>query len=342
MSPVPDDFRPLPLLGNPHVQTLLGTFLSGPAPRLVSHPYRVPLSDGDQLVLHDSVPPGWQPGGRIALLVHGLGGDHRSSFLVRLARRLLSQGVRVFRLDLRGCGLGIALARRPYHAGCSDDVRAAVEAIHRSSPSSPVVLLGGSLGGNIVLKLAGEAADRPVPGLERVAAVSPPIDLEGCAALIALPRNRLYEKHFVQTLLHLAQQRARLFPDLPAVRFPRRMTLRLFDELYTAPLSGFRDALDYYRRAAALPFIPRITVPTLILTARDDPFITPDPFEQLEGLPAVRVRVLTQGGHLGFIGRDGTGGIRWAEQRLVEWVCRFDELWREVRAVPSAAASVSR
>src|SRR6202011_5033361 len=120
----------------------------------------------------------------------------------------------------------------------------------------------------------------PVPGLERVAAIAPPIDMVRCAALLALRRNRLYDLYYVRELM--AQVRQRQFPDLPRPRFPRRMTLQRFDDLWTAPLWGFADALDYYRRASALPLVPHVPVPALILTARDDPFIAVEPFEQLQ------------------------------------------------------------
>jgi len=314
------EFRPLPLLGNPHLQTLLGTWLRGPAFHLGSRERHVLLDDGDRLVLHDSVPELWRKGGRIALLVHGLGGSHRSSHLQRMAGFLLPRGVRVVRMDLRGCGRGTTLARRSYHAGCSDDVRAAVAEVHRWSPTSPLVLVGFSLGGNIVLKLAGEAGSQPVPALERVAAIAPPVDLERCATLIERPRNRLYELHFVRELVALARRRQHYFPDSRPLRFPRRMTLRLFDDLYTAPRSGFADALDYYRRASSLPLLLSIKLPTLILTARDDPFVAVDPLEMLTAPPNVEVRILARGGHLGFLGWDGAGGIRWAERRVAEWV----------------------
>src|SRR5436190_1797165 len=186
------DFRPLFLLGNPHVQTLLGAFLPGkvcPPPRR-RHVVRLP--DGDGLMLYENTPPRWRPGEPMALLLHGLTGTHASPHVVRLAAQLLARQVRVFRVDQRGVGLGLHLARGTYHAGRSDDVRQVLAVLHRWSPSSPLWLVGVSLGGNLALKLAGEAADDPVPGLARVAALAPPIDLHRCAQLIEMPRCRMY------------------------------------------------------------------------------------------------------------------------------------------------------
>ena len=119
-----------------------------------------------------------------------------------------------------------------------------------------------------------------------------------------------------------ARRRHLHFPDLPPPSWPRRLTVRLFDDLYTAPRCDFADALDYYRRTSSLPLIPRIEVPALILTARDDPFIPVGPFEELRAPDNVEVRVVERGGHLGFLGPDGAGGIRWAERRVAEWVAR--------------------
>jgi predicted alpha/beta-fold hydrolase len=317
------DFRPLRFLSNPHLQTLLGNLLRGPAFRHPTLERQVLLPDGDRLVLHDSVPPRWQAGAPIALLVHGLGGSHSSGYMHRVARLLLRRGVRAVRMDLRGSGRGAALARRTYNGGCSEDVRAAALEVLDWSPSSPMLLLGFSLGGNIVLKFAGEAAAQPLPGLRRVAAVAPPIDLVHSARLISAPRNRLYELYFLRNLVRQVRLQQRSFPDQPALRFPPRLTLRRFDDLYTAPRGGFRDALDYYQRASSLPLIGNITVPTLILAARDDPFVPVEPFESLPRLAHLEVCLANHGGHLGFLGRDGAGGIRWAEQRVVDWATRL-------------------
>jgi predicted alpha/beta-fold hydrolase len=315
-----DDFHPLPLLSNPHLQTLIGFFFEFTRYTFPTQQRFLRLSDGDTLVLHDSVPRAWRPGDRMALLIHGLTGSHRTPHIVRVAAQLLGEGVRVVRMDLRGTGAGLALARRFYHAGRSDDVRAALAEMHRWSPASPLLVLGVSLGGNLALKMAGEMPEHPVPGLSRVAVIGPPIDLEFCCAKLARPGNRLYERNFVTVLVAEARNRARYFPDQPPPRFPRRLTMRLFDDLYTAPRCGFADAFDYYRRASSAPLLGRISVPTLILTARDDPFIAVEPFEALRLPDNVTLVILQHGGHIGFLGWDGAGGIRWADRRIIAWL----------------------
>ncbi len=321
VPPVPP-FRPLPLLGNPHVQTVLANLLPGQKLRYASQCYSLVMPDGDCLVGHDSLPPRWRPGQGVVLFVHGLGGSHRSKYMIRLANALLDRGLRVVRLDLRGAGAGAGLARTLYNGGCSADVRAAVAAVHSWTPASRIDLVGMSLGGNIILKLAGEAAAAPVPGLGRVAAVSPPIDLEACAVLLAAPSNRSYEKFYVRSLIRQVRRHQHFFPDLPVVRFGRATTLRLFDDRYTAPRGGFGDAVDYYRRSSAFPLLERIQARTFILSARDDPFIAVEPFERLRLPDGMEVHLVPRGGHLEFLGWDGAGGLRWGEQRVVDWLTR--------------------
>ena len=315
-------FRPLPFLTNPHVQTLLSYLLDTRAPSLRARRRLLHLPDGDLLVLHDSVPPTWQPGQPVVMLVHGLCGSHRSGALVRVAANLLRQGIRIVRLDLRGAGMGLGLARKTYTGACSQDVRDAAEEVQRWCPTSPLYLTGFSLGGNLVLKMAGEAADRPLTNLAGVAAVAPPIDLVRCAALLGSPHNRIYEQYFVRNLVHLVTCQQWHFPDGPQIRFPRRLTMHQFDDLVTAPMWGFQNALDYYRQGTSVHLLPRIQVPTLILTARDDPFIAVEPFETMPATPQLEIHIAQHGGHLGYLGWDGTGGIRWAERHVAEWVLR--------------------
>lgn len=319
-------FRPLPFLGNPHVQTVLANAwawsLGAPAATVRT----MALPDGDALALHESIPPAWQTGGKIAVLIHGLAGCHRSGYMLRLTKRLTRMGVRVTRLDLRGAGAGMKLARRFYCAACSEDVRAVLEALHREHPTSPLLLFGFSLGGNIVLKLAGEAAQQPVAGLVAVAAVGPPIDLERCSDLIT--RQRFYDQFYARQLIAQVREHANHFPDLPPIAFPHRATLREFDDHYTAPRWGYRGASDYYQRASVTSLIPAIRVPCLILTSRDDPFIALDPFLEAGSSPSVTVQITTHGGHLGYLGHDGQGGLRWAETRVVEWALEEADRWQ--------------
>ena len=315
-------FRPLPFLGNPHVQTILGSFYGGRTPPLSARFRTLALPDGDRLALYDSRPSSWKPGGWMVLMAHGLGGSHRATYAVRLATLLLPHGIRVVRMDLRGAGRGVSLARGVYNGGCSEDVRAVVAELRRWDPAARIVLVGFSLGGNIMLKLAGEAADRPVPGLEAVAALGPAIDLERCSDLINLPANRIYDRHFARLLVRQVQQQRHFFPDLPMFNFPRDPTLRQFDDIYTAPRGGFASAVDYYRRSSSGPLIPQIEVPTLLMTARDDPFIAAAAFDELPARKNVEVRIEERGGHLGFVGVDGRGGVRWAEPQLADWILR--------------------
>lgn len=311
-------FRPFPFLSNPHVQTILGNLWKGPPVKFASSLQVIPLPDGDALAAHDTIPPGWRAGGPVLVLVHGLGGSHQSAMIQRLANAFTAHGIRTVRVDLRGAGAGVHLARRVYNAASADDVRAAAEFIHRQTPASPLFLVGISLGGNVVLNMAGAAAARPLPGLCGVAALSPPVDLVLCSAMLAtLP---FYDHYYARTLRIQVRQNEVHFPGLPPAQLPRKLTMRLFDDLYTAPRGGFADAIDYYRRASSLKVIPHIQVPTFILSARDDPFIPVPPLEQLQRHTNLDIQLVAHGGHLGFLGTGGACGLRWGERRLAEWI----------------------
>jgi predicted alpha/beta-fold hydrolase len=316
-------FRPLPGLGNPHAQTILGTLWSGRVRPLQSRTHLVRLRDGDSLLLYDSVPAGWTSAGWAALVLHGLGGSHQSGTVRRMTAALLAEGFRVARVNLRGAGTGLPFARRLYHGGCSDDARAAAEFLAGLAPHTPLVLIGFSLGGNVALKLAGEAALHPLPGLGGVAAISAPLDMPRCCAMLARPGNRFYDRWYTGKLTNQVRRHRRIFADLPAVSFPRGLTLREFDDTFTAPAWGFADALDYYRKASSLTWVPQIRVPAYLVTSRDDPFIAVESFEDLPAREGLTVQIAECGGHLGFLGDDGAGGVRWAERRVLDWALRL-------------------
>ncbi len=313
-------FRPLFLLRNRHVQTLLGARASFARPP-PSRTMQVALGDGDRLALEVATPPRWSEGDRTAVLVHGLCGCHGSSYQVRLARKLYDRGVRAVRLNLRGCGSGEGLARRPYHSGRSRDVLTAIDQLRRETPDSSIDLIGFSLGGNIVLKMVGELGDRALGRLRHVIALCPPVNLLACAWRISRPAARVYEHYFVRLLCRSVHERHRRFPELGIPRLPSRLSLFEFDDLYTAPQCGFLNAVDYYQRASSAPLIPNIRVPTALLFAADDPLIDIDSLDHIDRPAHVELHKTTRGGHLGFLGRSHDSvGLRWMDSRILEWL----------------------
>jgi predicted alpha/beta-fold hydrolase len=310
------------LIRGGHAQTLIGAVLPGrrAAYRAVKH--HVALDDGDAIVLHDDRPGGWQCGDPAVLLMHGLAGCHLSSYMIRLAAKLNDLGVRAFRMDHRGCGAGYRLARLPYNAGRSDDALAAIQKIIELCPESKVGVVGFSLSGNLTLKLLGERPELVPPEVVCASAINPPIDLSACMQGLLRPTNRIYDLRFVKLLDRHLRVRKKQMPDIPMAdyRGPSRRLIDL-DDAYTAPVSGYENAEHYYARCSSDQFIGDIRIPTLILTARDDPLIPVDPFERLSLPAAVKLHIAESGGHLGYVARRGQDADRrWMDWRILDWL----------------------
>lgn len=315
-------FRPHPLLRGAHAQTLGGVFFPGRLPEYRALQHRVPLADGDQIVLHDDCPENWRDGGRTALLIHGLGGCHQSVYMCRIAEKLHKRGVRSFRMDLRACGAGLELARRPYHSGRSEDAAAALQRIAALCPGSPTTLVGFSLGGNIALKLLGECGRDPPGNLDSAMAVSPPIDLIESSRWLARRANRFYDRYFARLLWRRLHEWRSLVPDAAMVAFARRpRRLIELDDVYTAQVCGFGTAENYYRQCSSGPMLSEIRLPTLILASRDDPLVPAHAYGCFALSECVTLRLSEGGGHLGFIAaRSRDPDRRWMDWRVVEWV----------------------
>jgi hypothetical protein len=307
-------FRPPRWLRNPHLQTILPVLL----PPRVNVPFeraRLELADGDFLDLD------WSRSGaaRVAILSHGLEGCSRNGYIRGMAAALVKAGWDVLAWNFRGCGGEINRLPRFYHSGETNDLAAVItDAAERYAQ---VALVGFSLGGNVTLKYLGEAAAHPK--IVAAAAISVPIDLASCARALDERRgNRIYLRRFLATLLAKAAAKALHFPEqLGAFSARRVRTIAEFDELVTAPLHGFRDAADYWARASARQFLPRIAVPTLLLNARDDPFLTASCFPETEAGGSQRLFLETppHGGHVGFL--DYPRRLRrWSEARVVEFL----------------------
>jgi len=316
-------FRPHPLLKNRHAQTFYGALTRGYAPRYRARQHRIELADGDCLVLHDDCPPTWQTRDRAALLLHGFVGCHNSPYLPRITHKLTGAGCRVFRLDQRGHGAGAALARQAGHAGRTEDAAAALAEIERLCPGSPCVLVGFSLGGNMALRLLGLWGAAAPPMLVRAMAIAPPIELRRCALNLRRGMNPVYDRSFTRRLVRFLRYKARIFPEYAALRLaPPPRTVLEFDQRITGPHAGFGTANRYYRQSSAAPVLERIAVPTLILSACDDPLIPPEIFARARVSPHVAIHLTECGGHMGFVS-DGSAGDpdrRWMDWRVVDWV----------------------
>lgn len=306
-----------------HLQTLLPAFLPRenrlppPEDRLFTVEPEV------QVLCHCH----WQPGREqrlTVMIVHGLEGSAGSQYVIGNANKAWAKGWNVVRMNIRNCGGTQNLSATLYHSGLSGDVRAIVQTLIEQEGLQRIALIGYSMGGNQVLKAAGEWGAEAPKQLRAVTAVSPGIDLDACATLLHLWRNRIYELHFVVSLKKNMRQKAKLFPgrfDKVSLRGLR--SIRDFDERITAYYSGFQGASDYYYRASAARVIERIAVPTFILHALDDPFITitPETRAKIVANPRIRLLETRHGGHCGFLSaaRDGYDG-RWAERKIMEFL----------------------
>jgi predicted alpha/beta-fold hydrolase len=314
-------FEPHPWIRGGHAQTIVGRFLPGRPLRLPSTYHEIDADEGDRLTVLQSLPAGWSPGDPLALMIHGLAGDARAPYLVRVAIRLVARGIGVVRMNLRGAGAGFGSARGTYHAGRTDDLRRVVRWMARRAPGSPIALVGFSLGANLVLKLAAEATTEPLDGLSAVVAANPPIDLAACCRHLQRHSNGVYDRHFVRMLRREVIRLHQLYPELGPPDTGRVSSLQEFDDLYTARRNGFASAAHYYAHSSAAPLIPQITIPGLVVHAADDPFIAVDPFYRVCFPPGLALELFPSGGHLGYLGRKvWSGDCRWLDMRLTAWL----------------------
>ena len=259
------------------------------------------------------------------IVVHGLEGSSDSQYMQGIARDGLGMGMNVVLMNQRNCGGMDHFAPTLYNSSLSGDVAAVVRNVIENDGISQFALIGFSMGGNLVLKLAGEwGRDGNAPAQFRaVAAVCPAMDLAASADALHEPSNRIYEYYFLMQLFRRLRLKARLFPDkFDVSRLRGISSLRMFDDRITAHYCGFTGADDYYARAAAANVVDRIAVPTLIIHAKNDPFIRmqPETLQRIAANPNITYVETDDGGHCAFIGvrngkryGDAADDGRWAE-----------------------------
>jgi uncharacterized protein len=325
-------FVPHPLFSGPHAQTIVSSkhFPRRRAFREESALYESRLFEvepGTSVLLKCR----WQSERRAAptlLLLHGLEGSTDSLYVLGTAQKAYRRGFNVVGMNMRNCGGTEHLAATLYHSGMTDDIRRVIlEELTGREGLSEIFLTGFSMSGNMVLRLAGDYGTRAPTALKGVAAISPSIDLDSCAAALERRGNALYRWSFVSHLRDRVRRKGRLQPGTYDTQTLRRVrTIREFDERITAPHGGYRDASDYYARTSSRPVIGDIRVPTLIIHSADDPLIPVEPFhdEAIAANPEVLLVITRRGGHVGFLSDRAEGEDRhWAENRLVEF---FDSL----------------
>ena len=339
-------FKPRRWLGGGHVQTL--------ASFLITRHFRVPAPE-ERLI---EVAPGvkvlchchWQADRARALtiiIVHGLEGSSESQYMLGITEKALAAGMNVIRYNQRNCGGTGALATVLYHSGLSEDVAAVAREVIARDGVSRLALVGFSMGGNIVLKLAGEWGSEAPPQLRAIAVCCPALDLAPSADALHEPSNRIYEKYFLWALRRRMLQKARLFPehfDVSRLRGVR--SLREFDDKVTAYYCGFTGVDDYYDRASAAHVVERIAVPALLLYAANDPFIriTAETRRKIASNKNITFVETSDGGHCAFVGTRDRAALRygagagngsedryddrcndgfWAEHEIVNFLRRF-------------------
>jgi predicted alpha/beta-fold hydrolase len=256
------------------------------------------------------------------VLWHGMEGSVASSYMLTTGDKAFRAGFNVVRVNFRNCGGTEHLSPTLYHGGLTEDLRVVIAELIEQDHLPQLFIAGFSLGGNMVLKVAGEYGDSPPPELRGVCAVSPSIDLRASTNLIARRRNWIYQQNFLLSLKNRIKVKEKLFPDrYDSTGLEDVRSVEQFDNRYVAPHFGFADANDYYAKASSLPFISRIRIPTLIIHAKDDPFIPFEPMRDpaIAANPYVLLLATERGGHVAFVSANAGEDRFWAESCLVEF-----------------------
>lgn len=303
-----------------HLQTIYPV-LAAPRPRVSYRRERWDTPDGDFIDLdwlkQDSAKP-------LVALFHGLEGGSRSHYAAALMAALQDSGWRGVVIHFRGCSGTINRLRRAYHSGDSAEIDWILRRLKRLHAAGDLFAAGVSLGGNALLKWLGESRAAAAEVIAAAAAVSAPVDLTAAGNALDAGFNLIYTRHFLASMKRKTLAKLERFPDLcDRERVLRARTLRAFDNVVTAPLHGYRDTGDYWLRASSKPLLRSIVVPTLMVNARNDPFLPahalPLPHEVSS---AVTLELPATGGHAGFVAGVFPGRLDWLPQRILDFFAR--------------------
>jgi uncharacterized protein len=308
-------YRPPFFLFNAHLETIYPALFR----RVALSPYereRIHTPDDDFLDL------GWLKKGHSKLVViqHGLEGNADRPYVRGMAKAFFENGFDVLSWSYRGCGNEVNRQARFYHSGATDDLHTVIEHAVKKDQYRDIFLVGFSLGGNMTLKYLGER--QVLPQIKKAVVFSVPLDLEASCRKISTPSNRIYAQRFLKSLKNKVREKSKIMQGLDASKLDAIKSILEFDDVYTAPIHGYKGAIDYYTRCSSIHFLNDIQIPTLIVNTKNDPFLSPEcyPVKQLEGHPYVKLETPERGGHVGFalLSKDG---LYWSEQRALQWMC---------------------
>jgi uncharacterized protein len=310
-------YSPPMLCSNAHVQTIMPSLL-----RKVSginyQRERIDTPDGDFLDLDWSK----EGSGRLAIVLHGMEGDSGRHYVLGMVKALNRGGWDSVALNFRGCSGECNRKARFYHSGDTQDLHTTVSHVNAENNYSEIALIGFSLGGNVILKYLGEQAGNLHPLIKKAVAFSVPCDLRACEVKITRSGGGIYLKRFLRLLHKKIKMKMQVMPgSIDDNGYNQIKTLKDFDDRYTAPLHGFRDALDYYEKSSCGPFLGKISIPTLLVNSADDPFLAESayPVQEARASAHLVLEVTDFGGHVGFLAFNGTGNY-WSESRAVAFL----------------------
>ena len=304
-------------LYGPHLETIYPALLR----RVALTPYtreRISTPDDDFLDLD------WlqKDSRKLVIISHGLEGNSKRPYMKGMAKALHDNGFDVLAWNFRGCSEEMNRQLRFYHSGATDDLHSVIQHVIENKKYQEIFLIGFSLGGNITLKYLGERSVADI--IKKAVAFSVPMDLKTSCEKISKPRNRIYSNRFLKSLKEKILVKSRDRKELDTSKLSRIKTLTEFDDCYTAPLHGFKDANDYYKQCSSIGFVQNIKTPTLIINTLNDPFLSQEcfPTQLLEDHAFVKLQILSRGGHVGFT-QFNKNGLYWSEQRALEFLSDY-------------------
>ncbi len=317
---VDSTYRPPPLLSNGHLQTLLPHFLR--TVRAVNY-QRERIDTPD----HDFLDLDWARTGsrRLAVIAHGLEGDSTRHYLLGMVRALAKRGWDVVAWNARGCSGEPNRMLRFTHSGAIEDLQAVLSQVLSAGNYSQLALIGFSLGGNLTLKYLGERGRLLDPRIKAAVAFSVPCDLRSSSIQLAKSASWLYMHRFLINLHDKIRALMKVLPGkIDDEGYGKLRNFKDFDDRYTAPIHGFKDAEDYWRQCSSKPFLKEIQIPTLLVNARNDPFLANPcyPFEEAGENPNLFLEMPCSGGHVGFISFNSDGEY-WSETRTVSFLSKW-------------------